>query len=81
MLVLKRKEGEVIVLKDKDGTETEFKIIEINEGRVKVGIDAPMDISIYRKEVLEQTKVENQESMSKLNTINKEMLKDIIKNK
>lgn len=81
MLVLKRKEGEVIVLKDKDGTETEFKIIEISEGRVKVGIDAPMDISIYRKEVLEQTKVENQESMSKLNTINKEMLKGIIKNK
>ena len=52
MLVLSRKEGEDIVLKDKDGAETRFHIIEMDRNRVRIGIDAPRSTQILRGELL-----------------------------
>ncbi|SKB71540.1 carbon storage regulator, CsrA [Acetoanaerobium noterae] len=76
MLVLKRKAGESIIVAD----NIEIKIIEVEEGRIKIGIDAPKEVSIIRKEVLEETKSENKTaSLSK--NIDKSALTKILKNK
>ncbi|KAB3526642.1 carbon storage regulator CsrA [Alkaliphilus serpentinus] len=55
MLVLTRKTDESIVL----GKDIEIKILGIEEGKVKVGISAPKNIEIYRKEVYLTIEEEN----------------------
>ena len=47
MLILNRKVGESIIL----GDNIEVKILDIQDGKIKIGIEAPKDISILRKEV------------------------------
>jgi carbon storage regulator CsrA len=51
MLVLSRKEGETIVLKDQNGGE--LATIRFNKatGTIKVGIDAPPQVIILRGEL------------------------------
>lgn len=49
MLILTRKNGESIVI----GEDIELKVLEVYDGRVKIGIDAPKDIRVLRKEVLD----------------------------
>jgi carbon storage regulator len=51
MLVLSRKTGEGIVL-DKDIT---IDILSIDGDRIRIGIQAPKEMRIFRKELLEQT--------------------------
>ena len=60
MLVLTRKVNEEIKL----GTEITIKILSISENQIKIGIDAPKDIQIYRNEVFEKVK-ENTVAASK----------------
>ncbi|MEA3422393.1 MAG: carbon storage regulator CsrA [Bacillota bacterium] len=55
MLVLTRKLDEGIVLSD----NITIKILAIEDGKVKIGIDAPKHIEIHREEVYEQIKKEN----------------------
>jgi carbon storage regulator CsrA len=52
MLVLTRKIDESIVI----GENVEIKIISIDKGMVKLGIDAPKSISIVRSELLKDIK-------------------------
>ena len=52
MLVLTRKVNEEI----KIGSEITIKILSISENQIKIGIDAPKDIQIYRNEVFEKVK-------------------------
>lgn len=47
MLVLRRREGESILL----GDRLEVKVVEIGASRVKLGILAPAEIEVTRKEV------------------------------
>lgn len=47
MLVLSRKIGEVIVI----GDEIRVTILEIRPMAVRIGIDAPKNISVHRQEV------------------------------
>ena len=58
MLVLTRKKDESIIIDDK----IEVKIIGIEEGKVKLGIAAPKDIEIHRKEVYLEIKNENKKA-------------------
>lgn len=64
MLVLSRKKNESIII---DG-KIEIKIIESEDGRVRIGIEAPKEIQIHRKEVFDEIEKENKASVSsKLN--------------
>ena len=59
MLILNRKAGESIVI----GENIEVKILEVVDGKIKIGIEAPKNVSILRKEVQEEVKAENQASI------------------
>lgn len=60
MLALTRKKGEALVLNN----NIEVTILEVKGDQVKVGIQAPKDVSIYRKEIYLQIQKENEEAMS-----------------
>ncbi|AKL93773.1 carbon storage regulator CsrA [Clostridium aceticum] len=55
MLVLARKLEESIML----GKDIEIKVLGIEEDRVKLGISAPRDVEIFRKEVYLEIQEEN----------------------
>ena len=55
MLVLTRKVGEEIYI----GDRICVKVIEITGSKVRLGIDAPVSLRIYREEVLAKVKDEN----------------------
>ncbi|MDQ0482220.1 carbon storage regulator CsrA [Guptibacillus hwajinpoensis] len=55
MLVLGRKKGESIVIND----EIELKIISVEGDTVKIGVEAPKNIAIHRKEIYEAIQSEN----------------------
>ncbi|WML54750.1 carbon storage regulator CsrA [Neobacillus sp. PS3-12] len=58
MLVLTRKNGETI----KIGDDIEITIISAKNDQVKIGIKAPKNIEVFRKELYEQIQSENQEA-------------------
>lgn len=55
MLVLSRRKGESIMI----GDNIEISIIDIQGDQVRVGINAPRKVNVFRKEVFEQIKDEN----------------------
>ncbi|HHY78863.1 MAG TPA: carbon storage regulator CsrA [Thermoanaerobacter sp.] len=65
MLILTRKVGQAIII----GEDIEIKILEIVDGQIKLGITAPKNISVLRKELIE-IKGENLKAAS----VNKEVL-------
>lgn len=65
MLVLNRKIGESIVI----DSDTEITILDIKDGRVKIGIEAPRDKTILRKEVYEEVERENKDSVDSSNPL------------
>ena len=73
MLVLTRKDDESIMI----GKNIRIKVIKSDSGKVKLGIDAPKDIEINRKEIYDQIQQENKEAVNKVTDFNK--LKDIYK--
>jgi carbon storage regulator len=61
MLVLTRKLNESLMI----GDNIEIKIVEISGKTVKLGVEAPKDIQIFRKEIYEEIKQENIEAANK----------------
>ena len=55
MLILTRRRGESIVI----GGEIEVTLLQVQGDQVRLGITAPKDVSVHRKEVLEQIRAEN----------------------
>ncbi|MBP1564509.1 MAG: carbon storage regulator CsrA [Oscillospiraceae bacterium] len=47
MLILSRKVGETLCIND----DIEIKIVEVSGDKVKVGIEAPKDVSVLRSEL------------------------------
>lgn len=60
MLALSRKKNEAIVINN----NVEVTILEVKGDQVKVGITAPKEVPIYRKEVYEQIQNANKEAGS-----------------
>ncbi len=56
MLVLSRQRNETIMI----GDEVEVTIIDIRGDKVRLGINAPREVTVHRKEVYEAIKRENQ---------------------
>ena len=60
MLALTRKKGEALVLNN----NIEVTILEIRGDQVKIGVSAPKEVPIYRKEVYLQIQKENEAALS-----------------
>ena len=60
MLALSRKANESIII----GNDIEITILEIKGEQVKIGINAPKSIPVYREEVYKQIKESNKEAAS-----------------
>lgn len=69
MLVVSRKIGESIII----GDNIEVNILDISEGIVKIGIEAPKKIKILRKELLKEIESENKESIKNIEDILKKL--------
>ena len=60
MLALTRKKGESLVINN----NIEISILEVRGDQIKIGITAPKDVPIYRKEDYKQIQEENRASVS-----------------
>ena len=56
MLILTRKLNESIVI----GDDIKITVLEIGDGTVRIGLDAPRDVEIFREEVYKEIKEANQ---------------------
>lgn len=72
MLALTRKKGDSIII----GDNIEVVILGIQGEQVKLGIVAPREISVHRKEIYEQIKIENKEA---IHNVNVKALKELFK--
>lgn len=75
MLVLARKLDESIVVNE----NITIKVISVEKGVVKLGIDAPREISIIRSELLEDVKDSNIAASKSTDTSGLSALSSIIK--
>ncbi|MGL4802931.1 MAG: carbon storage regulator CsrA [Cetobacterium sp.] len=60
MLVITRKKDQSLLI----GDDIEIKIVKVEDGSVKIAIDAPKDKIILRKEVYDNVKKENSEAIA-----------------
>ena len=60
MLVLSRKTDEAIQI----GDDIRIVILDIDSDRIRIGIDAPRSMRIYREELLQETADLNKEASS-----------------
>lgn len=59
MLILSRKTDQQI----KIGDDITISIIEIHDGQVKIGVEAPRNIKVFRQEVFNAIQTENKEAV------------------
>jgi carbon storage regulator len=64
MLVLTRKKGQSLMI----GHDIEISIIDIQGDQVRIGINAPKNITIHRKEIYEEIRKENLSAIVSKNT-------------
>jgi len=63
VLALTRKKGESIVV----GDSIEVVVLGVTGEQVRLGIIAPKNIPVHRKEVYEQIQIENQQAQKSIN--------------
>ena len=62
MLILTRKLGERIVI----GEDVVISVVEVRGDQVKLGIDAPRNVKVFRQEVFNSIQQENQRAAESL---------------
>ena len=65
MLILSRKVDEKVVI----GDDITISIIEIRGDQVRIGIDAPKKVKVFRQEVYDAIKAENKAAINSGSTI------------
>ncbi|MGE4484063.1 MAG: carbon storage regulator CsrA [Oscillospiraceae bacterium] len=60
MLVLTRKENEGIVI----GDNIKVTVLAIDGEKIKLGVDAPMSMRIFREELIRETGEENRNALN-----------------
>jgi carbon storage regulator len=63
MLILSRKSGESIVI---DG-RIHVKVVRVEGEVVKIGIDAPAEVPVHRREVYEEIQRSNEQALTRQN--------------
>lgn len=58
MLVLSREEDESIII----GENIEIRVVRIDGNSVRIGINAPKEITVHRKEIYEAIRENNQQA-------------------
>ena len=58
MLVLSRRMGETLVI----GDNIRLTVLGVSGGQVRLGIEAPRDISVHREEIYQKIQLEQSES-------------------
>jgi len=71
MLVLSRKAGEGI----KIGGKITVTVLEVSGERVRLGIDAPKELTVLRQELVEAVKRENQAAAG----VSRELVQDLLR--
>ena len=61
MLILTRRSGELLVI----GDNVEVQVLGIKGNQVRIGINAPEDVSVHRKEIYDR--IQNEKTRSKEN--------------
>jgi carbon storage regulator len=65
MLCLQRREDETVVLGLPDGREIRVMVTEIRGEKVKLGFEAPKDVTVHRQEISDAIKRENRAAQGK----------------
>ena len=60
MLALSRKKNEALIINN----NIEITVLEIKGEQIKLGISAPKDVPVYRKEVYEQIQEANKDAVN-----------------
>lgn len=60
MLALTRKTGQSIII----GDQIEITVVEVKGDQVRLGIKAPKEVSILRKEIYEEIQAENRAAVN-----------------
>ena len=55
MLILTRKTGESIMI----GDSVVVKVLGVRAGQIKIGVDAPKDLSVHREEIYKRIQEED----------------------
>lgn len=74
MLALARKVNQSIMI----GNDIEVTILEIKGDQIKIGINAPKNIPIYRKEIYAQIQEENKSAVQEVDLVK---IKDLFEKK
>ncbi|OGV39913.1 MAG: carbon storage regulator [Lentisphaerae bacterium GWF2_45_14] len=59
MLILTRKSNESIII----GNNILIKVLKVQGNQVHIGIEAPRELSVYRQEIYEQIRKENENAV------------------
>ena len=73
MLVLRRKVGEAIVI----GEGIQVKVISVQGDQVKLGIEAPQHVSVYRQEIYDAIQEENRQAAAQQISMNLLQIKEL----
>ena len=75
MLVLSRKKGQTLVI----GDDIEITVIDIQGDQIRLGVEAPKHVKVYRKELYEEIQAENRNAAKIAKSVTPAELNDMLR--